>query len=138
MDFHALRSTLSSNLAAADVHPRTAQELLRHSTIDLTMFPGTRGAQFSVTNLQVQFDNQPQTIQIPVFQLAQVRTTVSVPDGGTLLLGGFKTSPDGERQIGLPILNKIPILNRAFRSQAFLQENRTLLMLVTPRIIIDP
>lgn len=37
IDFQALRSTFASNLAAADVHPRTAQELLRHSTIDLTM-----------------------------------------------------------------------------------------------------
>ncbi|MHC4063693.1 MAG: tyrosine-type recombinase/integrase [Planctomycetota bacterium] len=36
-DFHALRDTFASNLAAGDVHPKTAQELLRHSTIGLTM-----------------------------------------------------------------------------------------------------
>ncbi len=36
-DFHALRHTFISNLARAGVHPRNAQTLARHSTIDLTM-----------------------------------------------------------------------------------------------------
>jgi hypothetical protein len=36
-DFHALRHTFISNLARAGVHPRNAQALARHSTMDLTM-----------------------------------------------------------------------------------------------------
>ncbi len=36
-DFHALRHTFISNLRRAGVHPKTAQELARHSTITLTM-----------------------------------------------------------------------------------------------------
>ncbi|MDD8047871.1 MAG: tyrosine-type recombinase/integrase, partial [Verrucomicrobiota bacterium] len=36
-DFHALRHQYISNLAAAGVHPRVAQQLARHSTIHLTM-----------------------------------------------------------------------------------------------------
>ncbi len=36
-DFHALRGLLGSYLAAAGVHPRVAQELMRHSDIKLTM-----------------------------------------------------------------------------------------------------
>ncbi|MCA9112225.1 MAG: site-specific integrase, partial [Planctomycetaceae bacterium] len=36
-DFHALRHQFISMLAAAGVHPKTAQELARHSTITLTM-----------------------------------------------------------------------------------------------------
>ncbi len=36
-DFHALRHTFISNLAAGNVHPKTAQRLARHSTITLTM-----------------------------------------------------------------------------------------------------
>ena len=37
VDFHALRHTFISNLAAGGVHPKTAQALARHSTITLTM-----------------------------------------------------------------------------------------------------
>lgn len=36
-DFHALRHQFISNLAAAGVHPKTAQELARHSDIKLTL-----------------------------------------------------------------------------------------------------
>lgn len=37
LDFHALRHTYISNIAAAGVHPKLAQQLARHSTITLTM-----------------------------------------------------------------------------------------------------
>jgi integrase/recombinase XerD len=36
-DFHSLRHTFITNLAAGGVHPKTAQALARHSTITLTM-----------------------------------------------------------------------------------------------------
>ena len=36
-DFHSLRHTFISNLAASGVHPKVAQQLARHSTITLTM-----------------------------------------------------------------------------------------------------
>ena len=36
-DFHSLRHSFISGLAAAGVHPKTAQELARHSDINLTM-----------------------------------------------------------------------------------------------------
>ena len=36
-DFHALRHTFISNLAAGGIHPKVAQGLARHSTITLTM-----------------------------------------------------------------------------------------------------
>jgi integrase/recombinase XerD len=37
VDFHALRHTFITNLAAGGVHPKIAQTLARHSTITLTM-----------------------------------------------------------------------------------------------------
>jgi len=37
VDFHGLRHTFISSLAAGGVHPKTAQTLARHSTISLTM-----------------------------------------------------------------------------------------------------
>jgi len=37
LDFHALRHTTGSLLASSGVHPKTAQGLMRHSTISLTM-----------------------------------------------------------------------------------------------------
>jgi len=36
-DFHALRHTTGSLLAAAGVHPKVAQAIMRHSKVDLTL-----------------------------------------------------------------------------------------------------
>ena len=36
-DFHSLRHTTGSLLAASGVHPKVAQDLMRHSDINLTM-----------------------------------------------------------------------------------------------------
>ena len=36
-DFHALRHTLASNMAAAEIHPAKAKAMMRHSDIALTM-----------------------------------------------------------------------------------------------------
>lgn len=37
LDFHSLRHTFGTMLAASGVHPKTCQDLMRHATIDLTM-----------------------------------------------------------------------------------------------------
>ena len=37
IDFHSLRHTTGSLLAASEVHPKIAQSLMRHSNINLTM-----------------------------------------------------------------------------------------------------
>ena len=44
LDFHALRHTYISSLAAGGVHPKDAQTLARHSTITLTMDRYTHSA----------------------------------------------------------------------------------------------
>ena len=37
IDFHSLRHTTGSLLAASGVHPKVAQSIMRHSDINLTM-----------------------------------------------------------------------------------------------------
>ena len=37
VDFHSLRHTFGTMLAKRGVHPKVAQDLMRHSTINLTM-----------------------------------------------------------------------------------------------------
>ena len=78
-----------------------------------------------------------QFIQQPVFNLMSVSTVVSVPDGGTVVLGGLKTLSEGRNEFGPPILSKIPYLNRLFRNTGYGREAQSMLILVTPRIIIN-
>ena len=64
-------------------------------------------------------------------------TTVSVPDGGTILLGGIKRLKEGRTMSGVPILNKIPYVSRLFKNSGVGRETESLMMMVTPRIIIQ-
>ncbi|NND95858.1 MAG: general secretion pathway protein GspD, partial [Pirellulaceae bacterium] len=77
------------------------------------------------------------TVQLPTFAFTQVSTTVSVPDGGTILLGGIKRLAEGRAERGVPMLSKIPYVSRLFRNVAVGRDARSLMLMVTPRIIIQ-
>jgi type II secretory pathway component GspD/PulD (secretin) len=78
-----------------------------------------------------------QFIQQPAFNTITLSTSVNVPDGGTVLLGGLKRLSEGRNESGPPVLSKIPYLNRLFKNTAYGREAESLLMMVTPRIIIN-
>ncbi|MGN0910647.1 MAG: hypothetical protein ACI4NV_04395, partial [Thermoguttaceae bacterium] len=81
--------------------------------------------------------SQGTTIQEPITSSFSVYTTVNVPDGGTALLGGIKRLSEGRNEGGVPILSKIPYLKRLFSNSAIGRETTSMLMTVTPRIIIQ-
>lgn len=77
------------------------------------------------------------TVQQPVTSTITLATTVMVPDGGTILVGGLKTMNEQRREFGPPILSKIPYINRLFRNQSYGKSATSLMFMVTPRIIIN-
>jgi type II secretory pathway component GspD/PulD (secretin) len=77
------------------------------------------------------------SVQQPEIQITEVRTTVSVPDGGTLLLGGQTLAGEIEIEAGTPILSKIPFLKRLFTNRSTAKDEQVLLILVKPTIIIS-
>jgi len=81
--------------------------------------------------------NTGTTVQLPTFSYVTVTTTVSVPDGGTVLLGGIKRLSEGRNEFGVPLLNKLPYINRLFKNVGIGRETQSLMMMVTPRIIIQ-
>jgi general secretion pathway protein D len=76
-------------------------------------------------------------VTLPQTERSRVKTRVSVPDGGTLLLGGLKRSAGIEKEIGVPVLSKIPILGRAFTNRSKVADQKVLLILVKPTIILQ-
>ena len=66
-----------------------------------------------------------------------IRTTVSVPDKGTALLGGQRLVQEFETEVGVPMMSKVPYLNRFFTNRVTDKEERSLLILLRPEIIIQ-
>ena len=92
---------------------------------------------FNTNNDQQTTTNSGVTVQLPTFSFVTVTTTVSVPDGGTVLLGGIKRLSEDREEDGVPILDKIPYVDRLFKNTAIGRDTSSLMMMVTPRIIIQ-
>ena len=60
-----------------------------------------------------------------------------MPDRGTLLIGGQRLVADVEVEAGVPVLSKIPVLNRLFTNRSTIKDERTLLILIKPTILIQ-
>ena len=82
-------------------------------------------------------DVQTFSADVPETQSTTISTRVSVPDGGTLLLGGQKIAADVEKEAGVPILGKLPVLGRLFRNTSTIKDQKVLLILVKPTIILQ-
>jgi len=76
------------------------------------------------------------TIQLPNTTVTTVSTTVTVPDGGTVLLGGVKQLQEQRLEYGVPVLSKAPWIDRLFRNVGIGRTTSSLMLMVTPRIII--
>ena len=76
-------------------------------------------------------------IQLPQTSVTNIDTRVSVPDGGTLLLGGQKLVGESERESGVPGLAHVPILNRLFSTRNKTKDENIILVLMKPDIIIQ-
>jgi type II secretory pathway component GspD/PulD (secretin) len=76
-------------------------------------------------------------IQLPQVTVTRVRTTVTVPDQGTILLGGQRLITEFDVETGVPVLSKIPVLNRFFTNRIESKEEQTLLILLKPTVLIQ-
>jgi type II secretory pathway component GspD/PulD (secretin) len=75
-------------------------------------------------------------INLPVVSVTNILTTVTVPDGGTVLMGGVKRLREQRLEYGVPVLSKTPMINRLFRNIGVGRTTDSLMLMVTPRIII--
>ena len=71
----------------------------------------------------------PVIIQLPELQVQQARTTVRIPDGGSILIGGLKNISTVDRQSETPFIAKLPILCFLFSRKGRSDEMRNLMIL---------
>lgn len=74
-------------------------------------------------------------IDLPEISLQQAFTSVTVPDGGTVLLGGFRSLNERKYESTVPLLGKIWLIKNLFRRKAYLREGRSLYMMLTATVV---
>ncbi|MBA3686616.1 MAG: hypothetical protein H0W72_15450 [Planctomycetes bacterium] len=74
-------------------------------------------------------------IELPNVLVRTLRSTVMLPDKGTLLIGGFGKSLRQRVHTGIPFLSHIPFLGRLFSRNGSYDENRRLFFLLNAEIV---
>ena len=77
------------------------------------------------------------SVQEATEEKTEVRTRVTVPDGGTLMLGGVTIAGEINLEAGVPGLSKIPFLKRLTTNTSEANDEQVLLILVKPTILIN-
>ncbi|TVR44688.1 MAG: hypothetical protein EA402_06300 [Planctomycetota bacterium] len=74
-------------------------------------------------------------IDMPNIEVRSMRSTVMLPDRGSLLVGGYVRGLRQRTQSGVPFLSHIPFLGRLFSRTGLYEEHRHLMYLLTVTII---
>lgn len=76
-----------------------------------------------------------QNLQQPRITTLAMQGELTIPDGGTALLGGWKRLSEGRCEYGPPVLSKIPYVNRLFKTVGYSRSVENVLVMVTARIV---
>jgi type II secretory pathway component GspD/PulD (secretin) len=79
---------------------------------------------------------QPISIQLPEVTLQRVRTTVTVPDGSTMMLGGMRLVERQNLRSTVPLLGSLPGLSWLFSRNGTSVQNRKMLILIRSKIVL--
>ena len=77
------------------------------------------------------------SIQSPIINQSQALTTVNVPNGQTIVIGGMITKSDGTSERKVPWLGDLPVVGKAFRYDGTQSSRTELLIFLTPRIVLS-
>jgi type II secretory pathway component GspD/PulD (secretin) len=104
------------------------------------LFPAPPGIFSVTTNVTAPgapiTDALPITIETPIVNIQRIRTTVVVPDRGTLMLGGLTAFFDEDAESSIPMWRSIPILGNIGSLKVKGLQRKQTLIICRVRIII--
>jgi general secretion pathway protein D len=72
---------------------------------------------------------------IPAFPKKTAKTTLSIMEGQTIVIGGLMGERKEVHNSGIPFLSKIPILGSLFGTQQYIKRKTETILLLTPHVI---
>ncbi len=76
------------------------------------------------------------TIELPELEIQRIRTSIPMPDGATVMLGGLKISDSKDYRSGVPIVNKVPLISALFERKGKYVARKKLMVLLRADIVI--
>jgi len=81
--------------------------------------------------------NKVSSVNSPAVRSRQIKTNVTLNDGGSVLLGGLISTTHDQGNSRVPLLGDIPVLGQAFRMDSAGDSRSELLIFIVPYIIND-
>lgn len=77
----------------------------------------------------------PQTYYQPVFNIRRVKTSVTIADGATMVIGGLMREEIRTVEDKVPILGDLPLIGSAFRGTSKASQKKNMLVFITGNLI---
>ncbi len=117
-----------------DVRPTIAQSR-KYITLELRPTIATIVQPISEFTSSLAALTVPITVQLPELQISSANTTVVVPDGGTVVIGGLKKLFNIDQRADIPFLSDIPVLSLLFKKEGEAEENRDIILMIRAEIV---
>lgn len=124
-----IRSVVSADRRNVRTHLRAS--LTNVASSDVPRIPITTPAPNGGTGTVTHYIEQP-----PIEKF-EVNRTMTIPDGNTAVLMGPIKQCETRVEYGVPLLSQMPIVGRMFRNIGYGRQTHQLLVLVTPRILVE-
>jgi type IV pilus assembly protein PilQ len=118
---------------ATEINVQFVSASLRLAVTPQITADGTVAMDVTVENNTPDFVNR--VGDVPPINTQRAQTKILVSDGGTAVIGGIFTVNEGQSEVGVPWFRKIPGLGWLFKTRNITNENRELLIFITPKIV---
>jgi len=128
----------STNTSSTDpVVTNTIQ--MRETGITLAVKPRVNASGLVIMDIDQKADDVIEQdingIRSPSFQQRQIKSTVAVQSGETIVLGGLISENDTFNKSGIPFLHDLPYIGSLFGSTLKNNDKKELVILITPRVV---
>ena len=89
----------------------------------------------SVEDPNPAFKNADVISQVPVIQVREIESILTINSGDTAVIGGLMQDTVNDNDKGVPFLSDIPFIGSLFRYQDDLREKSELVIFIRPRVI---
>jgi general secretion pathway protein D len=127
----------NSNVGDSALITSTIQ--MRDTGVTLTVKPRVNAGGLVIMGIEQNVDGVSRTasseIDSPTIQQRQIKSSVAVQSGETIVLGGLITEQRERGQSGVPVLSRLPIVGDLFGKTDKVLNRTELVILLTPRVV---
>ncbi len=121
------------NTTATEINVEFVSASLRLGVTPQITAEGTIILDVELENNSPDFSNR--VGDVPAVNTQRAQTKILIGDGGTTVIGGIFTVNEASSEQGVPWFRKIPVFGWMFKTRNITNENRELLIFLTPKIL---